>query len=111
MPPPLDHNPLFGSRDEMYALSFHAVSGMYPVADASVPVVFAEFQYLAFAPPSLNCVPPTATLLGVDASPPTANPECAGRVSEGSSQSADPASPAATKTEMPCAAACCHRLP
>ena len=55
-------------------------------------------------------VPPTATLKGVDASPLTWRPPCACCWVSKSSQPADPASPAATVTVMPCEAACSQKL-
>ena len=65
-----------------------------------------EFQYVVQVLYCLKSVPPTAALKGVEASPFTFSPYCAGL--PGSSQPAEPLSPDDTKTLIPCAAACSH---
>ena len=42
-------------------LSFHAASGMYPIAEEK-SLASVALQYVASFPLSANCVPPTATL-------------------------------------------------
>src|SRR6266852_5620927 len=81
---------------------------MYPSADSLVNGAFVGLQkrFCAFA--SSKSVPPTAILNGVDASPFTAIPPLAGAGMLKSSQFADPESPEATVTVIPCAAACSH---
>ena len=88
------------------------------MADA-IGLLFEAFQYVDGEAVSLNSVPPTATLYGVEASPFTPYPWLAGWVLSApalvaeyaTSQPAEPLSPMATKTAIPSAAACCHRLP
>src|SRR5580658_6545193 len=87
--------------------SFHTISGMYPSAVARFDPLF---QKVASAPPftvSLNSVPPTDVLNGVELKPFTASwvRSLAGKTKSGS-QAAAPVSPDATKTLIPCAAAC-----
>src|SRR6266851_4508304 len=92
--------------------SFNGTSWMYPWAD-SLPVPFVELQKppLTCVPTSSKSVPPTATLKGVEANPLTARPPVAtfGLGKLKSSHPADPGSPAAIMTVMPCAAACSQR--
>src|SRR5690242_8660047 len=57
--------------------------------------------------PSLNSVPPTAILKGVEARPLT--PCCVPEGALGESQPAAPLSPAETNAVIPCAAACDQR--
>src|ERR1700674_3330624 len=68
----------------------------------------ADPQYLLSCPPSLNMVPPTATLKGVEARKFTDSGKAAAG-EPGSSQPAAPLSPVETRYEMPCAAACSAR--
>src|SRR2546428_9236004 len=88
--------------------SFHVVSWMYPRAD-SFPGPFVGLQKLGCVPTSSKSVPPTAMLNGVEARPLTASPRVAVVCALKSSQPAEPGSPAATVTVMPCAAACSQR--
>jgi hypothetical protein len=81
---------------------------MYPKPEEKSGA-FALFQYVGAVAPSLNSVPPTAMLYGVDAAPFTANPWVAAIPAAALSQPAAPLSPAATSTVMPSAAACCHK--
>src|SRR5215831_4690776 len=71
------------------------------------------FQKVETEPPftvSLNSVPPTAVLNGVEARPLTAGPPVAGvELGFGSSHPAFPLSPADTNTLMPSAAACWNK--
>src|SRR6266702_7338841 len=85
--------------------SFHGVSWMYPRAD-SFPGPFVGLQKLGCVPTSSKSVPPTAMLNGVEARPLTASPKVAVVCALKSSHPAEPGSPAATVTVMPCAAAC-----
>src|SRR5215470_2888626 len=88
--------------------SFHGTSGMYPIADACVLFVLAEFQKVLVVFTSSKSVPPTATLNGVDAVPLIAMPCVALFSLFGLSHPADPLSPDETETVIPSAAACCH---
>src|SRR5689334_8644055 len=58
---------------------------------------------------SLNCVPPTATLFGVELSPLTA--ATVPFTESAASQPAAPLSPAETNAVIPCVAACAHNVP
>src|ERR1700704_1527169 len=87
------------------ALSFHTISGIGPNAEDR-SALFAAAQKIPA--PSLNSVPPTATLLGVELKPLTA---CTVPIAAlFASQPAAPVSPVLTKAVMPSAAAWLHRL-
>src|SRR5258707_7172554 len=75
-------------------LSFHTSSGMYERAVSATGAV--DPQYLLSCPPSLNMVPPTATLKGVEASKFTDSGKVAAG-EPGSSQPAAPLSPVETR--------------
>ena len=49
-------------------LSFQTFSGIYEFTDSPVVGLLVDFQYVLGFAVSLNCVPPTATVNGVDAS-------------------------------------------
>ena len=70
--------------------------------------LFVELQYVDGEAVSLNCVPPTPTLYGVEARPLTAAPVPV--VALPPSQPAAPLSPEETNEVMPCVAACDQRL-
>src|SRR6266849_6580847 len=86
--------PLPAARLVVGLLSLQTSSGTYEMADSctggSVP------QYLLVCPPSLNMVPPTATLNGVDARRLT-EMGCVAGGEEGSAQPSAPLSPVDTK--------------
>src|SRR5205085_1974817 len=75
-------------------LWFHTFSGIYESAVSAGAAV--EAQYLLGVPLSLNIVPPTATLKGVEASALTETGYFAGALL-GASQPSAPLSPAETK--------------
>src|SRR5579862_2490091 len=87
-------------------VSFHVISGMYPLAEA--PLVFVVFQkFKMLLEFWLKSVPPTAVLNGVEASPLTAKPCVAtSGLAVVGSQPAEPLSPEETITVIPCADAC-----
>src|SRR5258708_36460471 len=101
-PPPVARIP---TPPGTFALSFHTISGIGPSADDKSALLPAAQKIPA---PSLNSVPPTATLFGVEARPLTARivPTAALLAS----QPAAPVSPVLTKAVMPCAAAWVHKL-
>src|SRR5277367_6757097 len=86
-------------------LSFQTISGMSLSADCSVTGSALTVQYSSLFATSSNCVPPTATLYGVEARPFTARPCEAGWPLLCESQLAPPLSPAETNAVIPCAAA------
>src|SRR5216683_6373699 len=71
-PPPLDQRPEAGHPGcptcATRQLSFQTFSGMYDLADPPVVGSLEVFQYVLEFAESLNCVPPTATVKGVEAS-------------------------------------------
>src|SRR6478735_5385376 len=71
-PPPVAHRPALRPHCAGVQLSFHTFSGMYESAVTRTFVL--ELQYLLVLLPSLNSVPPTATVNGVDAGMLTDNP-------------------------------------
>src|SRR6185503_18193175 len=101
-PPPVERIP---TPPGTFALSFHTISGIGPSADERSGLLPAAQKIPA---PSLNSVPPTAMLFGVEAIPLTAWMVPTGAVF--ASQPAAPVSPVLTKAVMPSAAACAHRL-
>src|SRR5579859_4771419 len=88
--------------------SFHVISGMYDKAEFCNGEEFVGLQNWDWLPASSKSVPPTATLNGVEATPLTDRPACAVFSLVKASHAADPLSPEATSTVMPCAAACSH---
>src|SRR5579872_3124065 len=76
------------------------------------PLPLVAFQKVVALPPptvSLNSVPPTAVLNGVEAKPLTVAPPAAGvELGALGSHPAAPVSPDETKALIPCAAACSH---
>src|SRR5712664_3879962 len=89
-------------------VSFQVISRIYPRAD-SLPTPFVELQKVDCAPTSSKSVPPTATLNGVEANPLTARPSVAAVAVLKLSHPAEPGSPEAIMTVIPCAAACSQR--
>src|SRR5579859_94618 len=81
---------------------------MYPRADSRVPDALVVPQKVVCVPTSSKSVPPTATLNGVEAKPPTASPKLALDSELKLSQPAEAPSPADINTEIPCAAASSH---
>src|SRR3954470_1492685 len=101
-PPPVERIP---TPPGTFALSFHTISRIGAKADETSGLCPAAQKIPA---PSLNSVPPTAMLFGVEASPLTAWIVPTAAVL--ASQPAAPVSPVLTKAVIPSAAACVHRL-
>src|SRR5579862_8905252 len=89
---------------------FQVISGMYDFAEANPVPLFVVFQKVEGFAASSKSVPPTATLKGVEAEPLICSPSVETLARTSGSQPAEPLSPAATITVMPCAAACSHNV-